>query len=210
MLPSFVEHIVSLTLREDVDEDELIRITELTRLTALALRIGPIDFQAPSTAAAALANLQGLRELDMFALYDDTNLAELDLSPLSQLTRLKLSMFHGSTAGASTAHALCQLCIDHEEDHPDVAALRSLRSLTCLEDLECTWCGLINKLEALSHLTSLTRVFCNNMQHADVWDGFTPRLFCQAITPFTSLQELTLTQCRCKARLEVPASKRID
>lgn len=129
---AFIQHIVALQLDPKVMDSEIADICGLTRLTFLSLVIGA----APTHEGALvdLTFLQKLCELSLSGAMPDggifRDLGALELSPLSQLTKLSLMTLRGICNVACTVPSLEHLALEDINIRPPHSVVSKAYRLT--------------------------------------------------------------------------------
>lgn len=195
MQQAFAEHLISLRLENKIDNQELVSICSLTRLTTLQLEIAGTKLADGSAAAAAMTSLQNLRNLLLKGQSADSSLYQVDWSPLTQLTHLYLGRMRGSLRAASTIAGLQSLSLSQSRGvvATGQAASARLRMHSCLNSLSCCQMQWLHVAAALSCLTGLAALSCDNMwpNHLELLAGG-PASVWQALGRLTTLTFLRI------------------
>ena len=195
---ALANNLVHLCLRQPLAEQALIGIGRLTKLTSMALMLGNVDVQMQAPAAPGFASLQQLQHMCLSGSGSGTvNLAHLNLSSLTALTKAIFNSVQGSLAAAATCKSLCSLACNGVYDTLDNTALAALRTLTSLHTFSCYGGAIGDELEAFSHLPCLIELHGDCLTIEPEMEGS----FFQILGRFTSLRTLSLTECRSVAQM---------
>lgn len=188
-------HIVRLEMSRPASSEECSSIASLSRLTSLTLRLKDTSLPNGAHVASSLTRLHGLQQLTLMAVSQEVAVTGLNLSSLTDLTRLVLENFAGSFCLAGSISNLHSLHVWSGYGRPDSTSLRSIQNLTQMTSLDIldTISFGLEELKALKHLPSLCQLhLCDQLYHIDRHQMTS---FCQAVGQLTALTSLSVTDC---------------